>query len=344
MNIFEQIIVSHMPVGHTHGDVDQVFSIFASYLRKLELPTFEKLLSELEKIKIKSVPIVVKEMEFTTDFVKRITPTLLNIEGHTSFFQFKFRKENERTRLYVKADVLDKVWMFGDGIKLFDTLPDLRNLSVAPFRTESEYAEIFKSLWNKYIPSLAGKYPQEEVQQIKDTWERRITFLIGLKESDFQAFKISKLIPIQNDGDEAVAAVAAVEPPAKEPTLTATFYPVEMKDFNIEDLVKDCSMVFYTRTKVSRPWIGLFVEMLKEGATTKVKVQWLKKIKNLYVLDTTVDGSPYCSVLDLECVLFTGVLRNVSYRADRTGPYHLDRETKTQIMNAYAERDSVFIS
>ena len=105
-------------------------------------------------------------------------------------------------------------------------------------------------------------------------------------------------------------------------------------------MVKDCSVVFYTRTKVSRPWIGLFVELVKDGTSTKVKVQWLRKDKKFFVLDTTGDGSPYISVLELESVMFTDVLRNVSYRGDRIGPYLLDRETKKNIFDAYTEQDS----
>ena len=337
LGIFEQITVSHMPVGHTHGDVDQVFSIFASHLRKLELPTFESLLSELRKIKIKSVPIIVREMEFTSDFVKKISSSLLNIEGHTSFYQFRFRKENNKTRMHVKADELDSVWQFGAGIKLFDSLPDLKNIPVAPFREESEYSDIFKSVWTKYIPSLQGKFSEEEIQKIKDLWENRINHLIGLKESYFQAFDISKLDVVASNME---VPTVPIEVPTKEPTLTATFYPIEMKDFDLSDLVKDCSVVFYTRTKVSRPWIGLFVELVIDGTSTKVKVQWLRKDKKFFVLDTTGDGSPYISVLELESVMFTDVLRNVSYRGDRIGPYLLDRETKKHICDAYTEQDS----
>ena len=340
IGIFEEIIVSHMPVGHTHGEVDQAFSIFASHLKKQELPTFETLLIELGKIKIKGVPIVVKEMEFISDYVKKISPYLLNIEGHTSFFQFKFRRENEKTRMYVKADLLDKVWQFGEGIKLFETCPDLKNLQVASFRTESEYGEIFKSVWTKYIPSLTGKFNEDQIMNIKNAWECRISRLIALKESEFKAFDMSELVPI--DTNVEIPSITLEDMQAKEPALTATFYPVEIKDFSISDLQKDCSIVFYTRSKSSRPWIGLFVEF-GHGSSRKVKVQWLKKDKKYWTLDTAADGSPYYSELELESVLFSGVLRNVSYRGGRGGPYLLDRETKKQISDAYLERDDCLV-
>ena len=37
---FEEVVVPHMPVGHTHVDVDQVFSIFAARLREKKAANF----------------------------------------------------------------------------------------------------------------------------------------------------------------------------------------------------------------------------------------------------------------------------------------------------------------
>ena len=84
--VFEEVVVSHMPVGHTHADVDQIFSIFASKLRRMELPTFESLLIALKTILIDSQPLIVKEMLYTTDFTSHISPLLQPISGHTAFF------------------------------------------------------------------------------------------------------------------------------------------------------------------------------------------------------------------------------------------------------------------
>ena len=128
----------------------------------------------------------------------------------------------------------------------------------------------------------------------------------------------------------------------KEATLTATFYPPEIKDFAVSDLFKDCSVVFYTTSKKSRPWLGLFIELVKNSESVQMKVEWLKKDNKYFVIDTKPDGSAYYSLLDVETVMFIDVLRNLSYSSSRKGPYVLDTETKKQVAKAYAERDSVF--
>ena len=47
MGIFEEVLMSNMPPGHTHNNVDQMFGVFASHLKKVEIPTFESLMNEL---------------------------------------------------------------------------------------------------------------------------------------------------------------------------------------------------------------------------------------------------------------------------------------------------------
>ena len=184
------------------------------------------------------------------------------------------------------------------------------------------------------------KYPEEEVIRIKEAWEKRITYLIQLKESQFEAFDLFELVSdIEGDGQfnnllNRVNKLAA----RKEATLTATFYPPEIKSFSVDSLVKDCSIVFYTLIKTTRPWIGLFITFTEEINAKKIKVEWLRKERNYYVLDTKSDGSPYYSVLDIDTVMFSNVLRNVSGK--RKGPYQLDHETKKEIMKSYCERDS----
>ena len=334
--VFEEVVVSHMPVGHTHADVDQIFSIFASKLRRMELPTFESLLIALKTILIDSQPLIVKEMLYTTDFTSHISTLLQPISGHTAFFQFKIRKENEKTKMFVKQDVLEKAWQFTSGVWLLKSPPSMINLQVSPFRTESDYGEIFASVWSKYIPTLVVKYSEPECIKIKAEWETRISSLIRLKESDFQAFDVYKLVFEDQDENNLTTSfqnrIRESSCTSKDATLTATFYPPEIKAFSVRNLVKDCSVVFYTIVKKTRPWIGLFVELFKD--TMKIKVEWVKKDKKLYVLDTA-----YFSVIDFNTVMFVDVLRNMSYTGNRNGPYVLDAETKKQIVAAYIERD-----
>ena len=61
-----------MPVGHTHNDVDQYFSVLASHLKKTEISSFENLVDELKKLKMDGggVPLVVQEIKSTSNFQK----------------------------------------------------------------------------------------------------------------------------------------------------------------------------------------------------------------------------------------------------------------------------------
>ena len=344
--VFEEVVVSHMPVGHTHGDVDQVFSIFASQLRKVELPTFESLLDELKKIKIDSQPILVREMVHTTDFVKHINPLIQQMTGHTGFHQFKIRKgENNLTKLFLKQDVLEKAWQFASGVWLLKSPPTMKKLDVSQFRSESDYADIFSSVWKKYLPTLTVKFSEEEVAKIKVAWETRITFLVELNVTQFKAFDLFQLVPdVPSSEQEQLSASflsrAENVGPSKEAALTAIFYPPEMKTFSVDDLFDNCSVVFYTLTRMTRPWIGLFIGLIEEGeSSVKIKVEWLKKDKKYYVLDSTPDGAPYYSTIGLESVMFSNVLRNISPKEERSGPYILDKETKKSIDKAYNELD-----
>ena len=43
--VFDEIVVSFLPVGHTHEDVDQMFSRFAVALRNEDAKTLDSLLT-----------------------------------------------------------------------------------------------------------------------------------------------------------------------------------------------------------------------------------------------------------------------------------------------------------
>ena len=99
---------------------------------------------------------------------------------------------------------------------------------------------------------------------------------------------------------------------SKQANLTATFYPEETSSFSIEDLEVDTTLVIYCDIKRSRPWVGLFCELVTED-NINVRIQWLKKTKQgKYVLDTCADGSPYCSVIEAESIMFSDCLQNES--------------------------------
>jgi hypothetical protein len=76
------------------------------------------LIEELEKLKVDDNPPIVLEIKSTTDFSSLIQPHLNKISGHTSFFQFKFKKEklladqSKVTKMFVKEDSLEEKWQY----------------------------------------------------------------------------------------------------------------------------------------------------------------------------------------------------------------------------------------
>ena len=342
LNVFDEIEMNQMPVGHTHNDVDFLFSLVAAHLKKMEIPTFEILKTELSKVKIdKTFPEVI-EMLSTTDFSGFIKEYLLPISGHTSFFQFKIRKENDLTKLYLKEDELDDSWKFPRSIQLLSRRPENFSFSVSPFRTETDYSEIFDSIWKKYIPTLNYRYSAEDVLKIRFDWEKRINFLISLQESEYRAFDILSLKTQTVSHRNQELDIIQSQTKRKQTAVTATFYPQEISSFTFEDLQKDTTIVFYCETKRFRPWIGLFLESVVDDGTKKVKVEWLKKSKKHYVIDSKPDGSCYTSEIDVECVMFADILVNTSPSGDRSGPFFMEADVRKQILDAYDERDNSF--
>ena len=337
IDILDEVLISHMPVGHTHNDVDAFFSVIANKLKKVELPTFESMMKEIGDITLSGVKTVIKELQFCTDFVTAIEPFFQSIQGHTCFFQFKIRKENNKTALYVKQDELDDGWAFPTGVQLLRSpLPLSLNLSVGEFRQEHEYSEIFKSVWNKYIPTLSDRYDCEKVVEIKQMWEDRIKLLIDIKKDDYEPFDLKNLIrsppccpsfiqtnPVQNSRRRA--------------TLRATFYEEDPISLTVQNLKTDSTLVVYCEVKRSRPWVCLLSEVV---SSTEVKVQWMKKERNgKYMPDNLPDGTPYTSVIDKDSIMFTDCMVNECVFDGRNGPYKFEKHMKRMIDGAYHERD-----
>lgn len=335
---------------HTHNDVDQFFSVMAGKLKRKEMPCFENLLNELKNLKVDQGNPVVVEMLSTTDFSSLIIQHLNQISGHTQFFQFKILREKKHdgsvvTKLYVKRNSLEEKWDLFSGVKLLKSSPDLKNLKVASFREDSVYSEILKSVSSKYFPTLVGKYSKEEETEIRKNWEKRIKFLLSCNPASFQPFSFEALrCQAPRKDNETVVENIQRSSSSGQVALTATFYPNEISSFSVEDLKQDDSVVFYTAVKKSRPWIGLYMGLSKDDdGNNWVEVQWLKRDKKKFFLDLSDVGSPYLSKLQIESIMFTDVLQNLSSSGERTGPYVMDPETLKEIKAAYAERDESLV-
>ena len=342
LNVFEEVLVSHMPPGHTHNQLDFCFGLIANKLKRVDIPTFEALKGEISNVVLPSCTIKVHELIYTTDFQKFITDGhLLQIQGHRSFFQFKIRKENNLTKMYVKEDDLDDKFAFNMGIKLLSNIPDKIQMEISPFRKDTGYSEVFESVFNKFIPSLASKQPEVKVDEIKNLWEKRVQFLIELKEEDFNPFDLHQLRPQELPNQLNGQVVQLAQTRSKKLALSATFYPMDFRSFSDSDLKRDVSIVLYTASRKSRPWIGLIVDISEDK--NDISVQWVKKDRDKYRLHVNADGSPYISSVPYASIMFSDVLLNMSKNGDRNGPYSLDDTIRKEIFKAYKDRDDTIV-
>ena len=163
---------------------------------------------------------------------------LLQIQGHSVYSQFKICKENQKTKLYVKADELEENFTFSAGIRLLKDLPTSFKFTVSPFRHDTMYSEVLDSVLCKFIPTLDTKYTEEEVSRITSDWKKRVKFLNTLKESEFAPFDIKLLKTQQPHMEETETLSSLIRQPStsKEVALTATFYPLELSSFSVLDL------------------------------------------------------------------------------------------------------------
>ena len=245
----------------------------------------------------------------------------------------------KKTRLYLKYDELDDNFQFPNGISLLQNVPESLKLSVSPFRQETAYADIFESVWKKYIPSLSPKFNEEKIEQVKADWEQRIKFLVELKESKFESFDFQKLKPqppVVSVPDRS-SLLPRNSSEDRNVAVTATFYPMDMSRLSVLDLQKDVSLVLYSKSKKWRPWVGLFVELSDDGVD--VTVQWIKKENQSYILHVNRDGSPYLSSVPVESIMFADVLENMSPTDNRKGPYRMQNFVKAEILKSYEEQD-----
>jgi hypothetical protein len=92
MKVFQKVKFNLLPVGHTHEDIDQMFSRFSIALGNTNTESPQHLEERLSRA-YKPHPDVTY-VQNTVDFKTWITPYLLNIGGHKPPHTFKFHRSN----------------------------------------------------------------------------------------------------------------------------------------------------------------------------------------------------------------------------------------------------------
>ena len=132
------------------------------------------------------------------------------------------RREDSSVKLYMKQDELDDMWFPASGVRLFESVPSIENLTVSLFREDHEYSAIFESVSRKYFTSCLNRKSTEEVVEIRELWEQRIQKLIDLPQCrDLRPFDLNCLKP-QTTPSSSISMMPSLQV-RKDAVLKVTF-------------------------------------------------------------------------------------------------------------------------
>ena len=103
LGVFRKIKVSFLMVGHTHEDVDQMFSRFSTYLRRTDAFAMDDLTSAFEK-SYTPMPTAIL-LENVPDFCRWLHPQIDDMCFHSKPHVFKFTRDK-----FGKAVMVIKKW------------------------------------------------------------------------------------------------------------------------------------------------------------------------------------------------------------------------------------------
>ena len=171
---FDKIVVSFLPVGHTHEDIDQMFSRIAVYLRRHDCWDFQMLgEAATRSYKKGGMPFKHFHLDRITNYSHYIDAHLRPgaLEDITNYYQFRmFRRGNTDGVPVLQA----REWPGGGGIwvgvgektnwtRIFKTdhLPDLRVALIPPAQRRerpSDYAiEKLREGLQVHAPTLPSR-------------------------------------------------------------------------------------------------------------------------------------------------------------------------------------------
>ena len=103
--VFQKVVVSFLPVGHTHEDIDQIFSTISAHLRKKRAISLKQLHEYIEEARLRSGFRPSVEHIWHAAMVKQLISArekdghIQEIEGITRFRCFVFAKSSRRSEV-----------------------------------------------------------------------------------------------------------------------------------------------------------------------------------------------------------------------------------------------------
>ena len=259
LDVFDDISVDFMLVGHTGNQVDQIFSIFASEF-KTEIRSPDELLEKIRNSAVNPKPIC-EELTVIWDWKGWVKPNMSEskLQNHSFLHSFLLKKEGVTGVLHGRKYPQDTTpWLPDDGIKLLKDGVDFAPIGTADVRVEKlALDEIFLGLYTRYFPQMDDNL---EKRKATTSWEklRKVLEDLPMKKENFPKMKLldlpkqkrnvnvshvpSYLVQFQSEEVRELAGSKHVQEPE------ASVFEIEVRP--------GMDVLLYTRQRATRPWLG----------------------------------------------------------------------------------------
>ena len=323
LDVFTEVQVNFLQVGHTGNSVDQIFSILTQEF-KTEIKSLDELLEKMRSAPIEPKP-VVESLLYIWDWKSFCEQHLSEkeLKYHSYYHSFQVIKEDEVVKFRAKHLPQDTNWTPATGINLFKQEDIIFvPLPAAEFRIQSlNIPKIYKDL-QKFLIRL----PMDLRVKLTLNWDALRDSLESLpgKRLNLPKMKIEDLPKQTKEVEpELPEEYCYIEDP-DIPDLEGDIIIEEVKEAIFEEEVTvNMDVACYTKSKRGRPWVGRVMEILPGK---KFRINWFSRkgrrdLNSFYAME--VNSEPLISIEDYESVILWGFSELKTQESFRISSYWL---------------------
>ena len=212
-----------MLVGHTHDDIDQMFSRVSTYLHRNDATTLPKLHSAVKTSYSKCN--LVDDVEEVLDWKEWFAPCRVPLHGHTKMQQFKIEWHRERVRLFCKDRTDSPMYEPLLGLEILKegkeprgpapTCTVHKDLPLPELRRGIEYFSNYfdeseKHAWEDFFEHE----DQREVPGVSSTWQTFVHTMETCHTDPNEEEKASNDAKVSEEGEDIVFEATEDDRPA----------------------------------------------------------------------------------------------------------------------------------
>ncbi|XP_070569806.1 uncharacterized protein [Ptychodera flava] len=295
LNIFDQVDFHFLPVGHTHEDIDQLFSCISKVLRKTNVYS----MADMERIitGCYNVPVFVKQVTHVFDIKKWLTPHMSRcFRGQSKPLCFQFKKVNGQTRMryrHYSTSVWRPIVQYKQGtstpleeslgLKCLQSVPDINNI---PEFVKPSIEKMDPSKLKKDIPDgYEGRIPSEADREWLRDFVENVEIYEQVPSNRPAAWYIHDLIDAANERRRKVqqhtlpshleVIKTRIESECDDVLIGRTFRPIPMQKDPVSEERQDDSAASAPLDSNTVMNVDSF-DSLKEGMFVAVYIPQLK--------------------------------------------------------------------